>query len=291
MRSVVCFGGLHHDIKAVASGPVRSGTSNPVTTSRTIGGVACNVARTLARLGIPVRLASVVGYDGDALLESVRSDGVDVTPSRQLDGAGSASYTAILEGRGNLAFGIADMGIYEYMDEKWASMLDVAGDIWFADTNIPYSGLRALSERAGGRLLYIDPVSVEKSGRIRPIIGVASGIFPDLGEALALTGETNAVRAAEALVEMGVRDAVVTLGPDGVCHANRLRVEVRPTLHSGRVSDVTGAGDAFVGGYLAAVSRGEGDPIDWGLAAASLALATIETVPSNLTVDRLTALL
>ena len=87
---------------------------------------------------------------------------------------------------------------------------------------------------------------------------------------------------------MGAALAVVTLGQDGVCVADGIGSNLRAAPAASRVVDVTGAGDALVAGYLAAISRGENDPIGWGLAAASLAVETLETVPSDLSVDRLT---
>ena len=89
------------------------------------------------------------------------------------------------------------------------------------------------------------------------------------------------------LVALGVEQAVVTLGPEGVLHADESGITRVPAIRSGPVLDVTGAGDALAAGYLAAVVLDEPDPIGWGLAAASLAVETVETVPASVTLEML----
>jgi sugar/nucleoside kinase (ribokinase family) len=83
---------------------------------------------------------------------------------------------------------------------------------------------------------------------------------PNLGEAEAITGEADPSRAADALLDAGVKEVVaITLGEEG-CY-------VKPAGGSGEhiarqeapAVDTTGAGDAFVAGMLAAWYKG----YDW----------------------------
>lgn len=282
MKSVTCFGGLHFDVKAQLSEPMKAGTSNPVRSARMVGGVATNVARSLARLGVPVSLVSVVGEDADLLRRSVEEEGVDVSAVSVVDGAATATYTALIEPDGSLAAGIADMGIYDHMTTEWGLQAPNRGDLWFADTNVAAEGLAALADAAASRPLFVDPVSVSKAVRALPVLARLEGIFPDAAEARVLTGESDPGDAALALVAAGVGHAMVTVGSAGVVEADRSGVVRRGAIAPERVLDVTGAGDAFVAGYLAALALEGDDPVGWGLAAASLALETLETVPTDL---------
>ena len=287
LRPVVCVGALHVDAKARVSGPVISGTSNPAVVSRTPGGVAGNIARTLARLGVPVSIVSVVGDDaaGRGLLARVAGEGVGVEDVVVLPGAATASYTAVLDGGGSLALGIADMEIYDRLDGSVvgpAVSRHGSGVIWCADANPAPGGLAALSAVAS--LLFLDPVSVAKAPRLLPLLPGAAAVFPDAAEATALTGLVDLEEAAHALVRSGVERVVITLGGQGVLVADAAAVVRRPAVEHDPIVDVTGAGDALLAGYLAAVSRGETDPMGWGLAAASLAVETLETVRDDLDV-------
>lgn len=287
MKSVVCFGGLHWDVKARLAEPLRRGTSNPVVTSRTPGGVAANVARSLARLGVPVAIVSVVGEGAAPLLEAISAEGVDVSGVEVVAGAATASYTAILEPDGSLAAGIADMTVYEHMDRAWGLRRAARGDLWFADANIPAAGVEALHAASPGSDWFVDPVSVAKSSRISGALDGAACVFPDELEAAALTGEDDPEVAARTLVGLGSHRVVVTLGQAGVVVADGSGVVRRPAVAPDRVADVTGAGDAFVAGYLGGIALDADDPVTWGLAAASLAVETLETVPDDFGLPRL----
>jgi pseudouridine kinase len=253
--------------------------------------VACNVARSLVRLGVPVSLVSVIGDDdvGHRLLGRAALEGVGVDEVVVLPGLATAGYTAVLEKSGSLAFGIADMAIYESFgaDIIERALRHHRGAIWFVDANPAADALEALGSIDDD--LALDPVSIAKARRLLPLLAKAAVAFPDAGEAEALTGIADPGTAAKELVAAGVGVAVVTLGLDGVVVADATGERPRPAIASRAVRDVTGAGDALIAGYLAAWSRGEADPVGWGLAAASLTIETLDTVRDDLTVEMLRA--
>ena len=290
VRPIVCVGALHVDAKARVSGAVVPRTSNPAVVTRTPGGVACNVARTLAKLEVPVSLVSVVGDDalGRGLVARVAGEGVGVDGVVMVAGAATAEYTAVLDGSGALAVGVADMAIYEHLD---AAVIRPAVDqlgwsaLWCADANVTPSGLATLVPVAPD--LYLDPVSVAKAPKLLPLLPGVAGVFPDVAEATALTRAKRPERAVRSLIAAGVGRVVVTLGPAGVLDSAGM--ERRRAFAAGPVVDVTGAGDAFLAGFLAALAHAEPDPVAWGLAAASLAVETLESVPDDLSLSKLQA--
>ena len=287
----MCVGALHIDAKARLAGDLIPGTSNPAAVTRTPGGVACNVARSLVRLGVPVSLVSVIGDDdvGHRLLGRAALEGVGVDEVVVLPGLATAGYTAVLEKSGSLAFGIADMAIYESFgaDIIERALRHHRGAIWFVDANPGADALEAMG--AVDDDLALDPVSIAKARRLLPLLAKAAVAFPDAGEVEALTGIADPGTAAKELVAAGVGVAVVTLGLNGVVVADATGERTRPAIAPKAVRDVTGAGDALIAGYLAAWSRGEADPVGWGLAAASLTIETLDTVRDDLTVEMLRA--
>lgn len=285
---VACIGGCHVDAKAVADGPVLPGTSNPVRVTRTAGGVAGNVARWLTRLGVAAELHSIVGSDeaGRSLLETLRSEGVDVGGVRVADDAPTAVYTAVIDGTGALALGIADMEIYDHLDEAWADevLSATAASVIVLDANPTPGAIAALVGGKSGRWIAADPVSVDKARRMIGALAGIDVIFPDGPEAAVLGGAATTHSAAIAIHGLGPAAVVVTIGAEGVVVADGNGVLARPAVQPSAVVDVTGAGDALVAGYVYATVAGEDDAVGWGLAAASLVVETESSVPAGVDV-------
>ncbi|KAA3509804.1 ribokinase [Agrobacterium vitis] len=112
-------------------------------------------------------------------------------------------------------------------------------------------------------------------------------IIPNETEAAALVGfplDTidDAKRAGDVLLERGVGTAIITLGSRGVLfHSPDCSVAV-PAIAAGPVIDTTGAGDAFVGGFAAALADGFTplDAVRFGCATAGIAVTRRGTAPA-----------
>ncbi len=104
-------------------------------------------------------------------------------------------------------------------------------------------------------------------------------IVPNETEAAALVGfELSTIddvrRAGDILVARGARSALITLGSRGVFFHHADSSTHIPVVSNGPVVDTTGAGDAFVGGFAAALSNGM-DPVQavrFGCATAGIAV-------------------
>jgi pseudouridine kinase len=280
---VACIGGCHIDSTALVDGDVVLGTSNPASVTRQPGGVATNVARTLAALGVDVVLAGMVGADaaGDALVAGLVAEGIRVDGLARVDGP-TAEYTAVVDGGGDLVVGIAAMEIYERLDEAWSdAVLPVLAeaDVWVLDTNPSPAALARLTA-ARPRLLLGDPVSVAKASRLVPLLERFDVVFPDRAELAVLAGAEGTVDDLVGRVSSRC-GVVATLGEDGVVVATRSVqghfAAVAPTA----VVDPTGAGDALLGGWVAGTVQGS-DPLRLGLAAASVVVEQRGAVPSDL---------
>lgn len=86
-------------------------------------------------------------------------------------------------------------------------------------------------------------------------------ITPNETEAEILTGVNvatmeNAVRAGKILCERGVGAAIMKLGERGCVHVTS-KTETYYPAHSVSMVDATGAGDAFAGGFMAALAEGK----------------------------------
>lgn len=80
--------------------------------------------------------------------------------------------------------------------------------------------------------------------------------FPNLEEAQALTGENDYHVIAEKLLEKGVKNIIIKLGGEGSYFRNAQTEILQPIIPAEKVLDTTGAGDTYMGGFLAGLLKG-----------------------------------
>ena len=123
-------------------------------------------------------------------------------------------------------------------------------------------------------------------------------ITPNETETAILTGVpvtdiASAEKAADAFLARGVRNAIITLGAQGVFVKNsKLKAHV-PAVNAGKVLETTGAGDAFNGGFAVALSEGMDlvAAARFGCATAGISVTRAGTAPSMPTRAEIDALL
>jgi sugar/nucleoside kinase (ribokinase family) len=146
--------------------------------------------------------------------------------------------------------------------------------------------LNMLEELQGGEVfadtmnLWIDTQRDELGEVMRRVDGM---ILND-GEARMLTGETNLIRAGEALLDMGPRVVVVKKGEHGAFLFEDSFHFALPAYPTSKVVDPTGAGDSFAGGFLGYLAeKGNSKPavlrhaMAYGTVAASLTVERFST--------------
>jgi ribokinase len=135
-------------------------------------------------------------------------------------------------------------------------------------------GIRQITLDPGER--YMQPAF---AGYIREMLPHVTAFLPSEMEVRSLFGDDMDVgKAAAALVGWGAALVVVKLGADGVLvvDENGRYQHLKPyhPANDPRIVDVTGAGDAFCGGFMVGLAR-TGDPIEAarrGLVSASLVI-------------------
>jgi pseudouridine kinase len=293
-ETVACIGGIVVDRKARVIEPLHPGTSNPVMVSSCPGGVVCNIARNLVKLGGKSAIFSSVGQDGagDHLLRDLASSNLDLSYVSRSHDRPTASYTAVLDEKAQLFIGLADMTIFEELDAAWADSIAsviAQSKFWVLDANLPAATIeRLLRANKNDATVFVDPISVAKSVRVRSVLDEIDVLFPNTKEAAVLSGRSvttrdSIIEAATEIRRRGVGAVIMTLGEDGIYVDDGTPGRFIPAIPARKVADVTGAGDALVAGYAYAMIAGEHyEPALWGLAAASLTLETEESIAPNL---------
>ncbi len=139
--------------------------------------------------------------------------------------------------------------------------------------------------RAGGAVTILNPAPA--AALPDGILALCDYVTPNESEAEALTGlpvatPEQAFAAAQALRAMGAGAAIITLGAQGALfHDGVMTVHV-PVFNAGPVFETTGAGDAFSGGFAAALARGltPVDAVRYGAATAGISVTRAGTAPS-----------
>ena len=107
--------------------------------------------------------------------------------------------------------------------------------------------------------------------------------------------EEDAKKASDKLLQLGIKNIIITLGEKGAFFANDTESFHVPVINlNNRVVDTTGAGDAFNGGFAVALTENEKhnikDSIKFASATAGLSttkIGTANSMPSRDEIDKL----
>jgi sugar/nucleoside kinase (ribokinase family) len=241
------------------------------------GGVVANVAVVAARSGAPVDLAGGAGEDawGRWLHERLRREGVGVSLFTLIEG----TQTPVAM----VAIGAAGEARYEIYGEIVSTVVHAVGDrleavvsdssaLFLSTNTLVAPDERAVTMNARtlalslGRPVIFDPnLRLHRWGSTADAVACANACVPGAllvraneSEAALMTGNRDPERAAHALVRMGARLVVITLGPGGAILRGELHADV-PGVQA-RVLSTVGAGDVLSGVLLGSLGRAGFDP-------------------------------
>lgn len=292
-------GGVNIDIGGTARAPLVMGDSNPGAVRFSLGGVGRNIAHNLSLLGVDVRLLTALGEDlwADRIEGSCALLGIDLTGSLIVPGQSTSTYLYLAGPEGDMALAVSDMDIYERLtpaalEPKLPWLRDA--QVLVLDANLPAETIAWLCGRVTVPI-FADAVSAAKAGRLKDVLGKLHTLKPNRLEAELLSGvaihdERSLFRAADALLETGLKRVFISLGADGVLAADadtRLRL---PTARGEHVN-TTGCGDAFLAALVWSQLRGLDlkDSARAGVAAAGIAMSDTETVSPRMSAQAVLA--
>ncbi len=258
------------------------------------GGDALNEALALARLGRRPMLISVIGADapGDFILKTLQGAGVDASGVRRIDGLDTGLNAVLVDASGERRFLTSATGSLRRL--RLADILPALDSPAFAGVRIaclaslfvspllPLSDVAALFDalKARGLALCADttrPKNGETLADAREVLSRLDYFFPNRDEAALLTGEDDPDRAADALLDAGVKRVAIKLGGDGCLLRGPGERHVVPAVPGVRCVDTTGAGDTFAAGFIAGLIEGRSF-LDCGRLANAAASLCVESV-------------
>lgn len=268
LDGVITTGNIVIDVLARPVDEIRWGGTEWVEEIRqSLGGNGANTSAALGMLGVPVKLIGAVGRDafGDSALGRLDECNVDTTCVRRMD-ANTATTVALVKTGGTRAF-LHQPGVSRLL---YADPIEIETPRGFTRFHLanPFS-ITHLRARAADVLQQAKRLGLATSldtawdamGEWMKILGPCLPdldiLFTNEDEAKMLTGESDPVRAAECFLQCGAKLVVVKRGENGCLVAfDQLREQL--SAFAVNAVDTTGAGDCFVGGFLAALQRGFG---------------------------------
>ena len=236
--------------------------------SLTTGGNVCNTGVAMARLGLSVAAAGLVGDDvlGHAVLTSLKQAGLDTTHVFPTNRAQTSATVVAVEPGGERAF-FHTPGATTLLD---ADALRRCFPLFqqCAVVQIGYFGLLPaltpelptvlgeLRRFAPNTRIALDTVNPPASWELlRPILPHLDIFCPSRTEATALTGQTDPPRMVAALRSHMPRGLIgIKLDAEG-CYLDDTHSATFAPAYKVNVVDTTGAGDTWFGGLLTALHR------------------------------------
>ncbi|WP_412051876.1 ribokinase [Hoeflea sp. Naph1] len=266
------------------------------------GGKGSNQAVASARAGVETHFITRLGRDtfAEMALKTWADAGVTPAITQHEDGYTGAAYIFVEAGTGNNAIivcpGVA--GSISPADVDARAELISNAAVFVTQLEQPMdAAMHALQiAREGGATTILNPAPAATLSD--GMLALCDYVTPNETEAEALTGIAvtsleDAIRAAVELTRMGARAVVITLGEKGALyHAGGQSVHV-PAFDIGPVVETAGAGDAFNGGFAAALATGM-DPVTavrFGCATASISVTRPGTAPSMPSLTEINTLL
>lgn len=217
--------------------------------SRLAGGKGANQAVAAARTGARVIFVGAHGGDefGRAAKAALRAEGVDVRHFIKRPGVGSGVALILVGGKSRenmIAVAQSANDTVTETDVRRAEKAIAAADIVVAQLEVPIAAVTAAAEIAAAhdRPFVLNPAPARKLPA--SLLRLVHTITPNETEAALLTGESDPVAAAKALLRKGCRQGVITLGSRGALlfNAGIQRIIPAPKV---RAVDTVGAGDCF----------------------------------------------
>lgn len=251
------FGSLNlDDVYTVAHFVQPGETAAAERMERFYGGKGFNQSLAAARAGAPVAHAGRIGKDGEILKQQLADAGADVrwvalggTPTGraiiQVDASGQNCILLYAGANREVDTAFVDTVLSQYGP----------GDILMLQNEIsqlPYL-LRQAHER--GMRICLNPSPIDGELLACPLEHVTWLVLNEI-EGNALSGRTDPQEIADSLLRRCPQSAVVlTLGSHGVLYRDRNTTASHGVYRVERV-DTTGAGDTFVGYFMAGVYKG-----------------------------------
>ena len=230
------------------------------------GGKGSNQAVAAARAGASVTFISRLGADDFAAVARAtwQREGIVARVAEDTSRPTGAAFIYVNDVTGENAIIVVPgaAGAISAADVSAAADAIAGAAVFVTQLEQPIDAAQRGLEiaRAAGAVTIFNPAPAALLPEA--LYGLCDYITPNESEAALLTGLPvtsleEARRAGDVLLGRGVGTALITLGENGALLHSRSQSLPIPAFNAGPVVETAGAGDAFTGGFAAALARGE----------------------------------
>jgi len=237
----------------------------------TVGGCAANVASALGRQNVKAGVVGCVGDDHGAkiIFGELESRGVDFTQLKMTgDYPTSQTVVLVVEGEDRRfihVFGANRAFSVDQIDRDWVATLKalyIGGLFLMPSFNCePLADLFSFCRKRGVVTILdvVVPQDMLEFPGLQLCLAETDYFMPNDDESAVMTGKTDPVQQARCFQKMGVGTTIITLGEKGAIalQGNHLW---RSGVYGISAVDQSGCGDAFTGGFIAAMLGGADVP-------------------------------
>ena len=251
---MVVVGSLAYDSISTPAGSVE----------RVLGGSGNYFSLSASRYS-PVCVVGVIGEDyAETDLEMLRTRGIDVRGIEQTQGQ-TFHWKGAYENDMNEAITLStELNVLESFNPQLPKNYRQASCVFLANID-PELQQRVLEQMDKPKIIACDTMNfwiASKKPALLKVLSRVNMLLINEGEAMELTGTTNAIAAAQAIRDLGPEVVVVKRGEYGFVLHTAERFFILPAFPIAKVVDPTGAGDTFAGGFMGTLARCGGD-LSW----------------------------
>ncbi|MTI17200.1 ribokinase [Rhodobacteraceae bacterium RKSG542] len=257
---ITVFGSINLDLVVIVSELPKAGeTVIGPDHQHFAGGKGANQALAARRAGADVAMVGAIGSDafGTLAIENLKATGVDLSALHQLAGTTGIAMIGV-ESSGENQIIVAS-GVNARVEANWLEPLLAKAGVLVTQMEVPADATRAAMQLAKERgVQIIFNTAPAKGAETAELAGLADFVIANETEAMDIAAAkglpTDLTTFAEAMGKLG-HTTVVTLGAKGaIAHDGKNAYAVSaPQIIP---VDTTGAGDAFVGAFAAAIDAG-----------------------------------